>query len=250
LGTLCPEAFWVNKPTVAKSDLDKIRQLQVAREVGLTIPPTLFSNDPEEIRPFLDAQDGDVIFKAYKMRVWTHEKPGAIYVNYTIPLSHLDLQDTDAISAAPGIFQRRVERSCEVRVTVFGREAISARLDLGGDAIDWRRQSTCHLRVSPWQLPDVVRAHCLHYMDLCDLAFCCFDFIVTPAGDHVFLEANQMGQFLWVEEKVPELPMLDTMCAFLMSGDRDFERGERPRRLRFGDYLETSSLHRRPSAAA
>jgi hypothetical protein len=76
-------------------------------------------------------------------------------------------------------------------------------------------------------------------MRLGDPAFCCFDFTVTPGGDHVFLEANQMGQFLWVEEKVPELPMLDTMCAFLMSGDRVFERGSLARRLSFGDYLET-----------
>jgi hypothetical protein len=250
LGTLCPNAFWVNRPEVAKSDLDKIRQLRAARQVGLTIPPTLLSNDPEQIRSFFEAQGGDVVYKAYKLRAWTGEKPGAVYVNYTTPLSRGDLQDSYALSTAPGIFQKRVERLCEVRTTIFGREAISARLDLEGDQIDWRRQSSSELRLSPWQLPDDVETRCLAYMRRCNLAFCCFDFIVTPAGDHVFLEANQMGQFLWVEEQLPELPMLDTMCAFLISGDRDFERGERPRLLSFSDYLDTSLSERQPSAAA
>jgi hypothetical protein len=250
LGTLCPNAFWVNRPEVAKSDLDKIRQLRAARQVGLTIPPTLLSNDPEQIRSFWEAQGGDVVYKAYQLGVWTREKRGAVYVNYTTKLSRGDLQHDDALSTAPGIFQRRVERSCEVRVTIFGREAHSARVDLEGSQIDWRRQSPSDLRLSPWRLPEDVKTRCLAYMRLCNLAFCCFDFIVTPDGDHVFLEANQMGQFLWIEEKLPELPMLDTMCAFLMSGDRNFERAERPRRLSFGDYLKGAASEQRPSAAA
>lgn len=250
LGTLCPDAFWVNKPDVAKSELDKIRQLRAARQVGLTIPPTLLSNDPEQIRSFWEAQGGDVVYKPYEPGVWTHEKHGTVYVNYTTPLSRADLRHDDALSTAPGIFQRRVERSFEVRVTIFGREAHSARVDLEGDQIDWRRQSPSDLRLSPWRLPEEVKTRCLAYMRLCNLAFCCFDFIVTPSGDHVFLEANQMGQFLWVEEQLPELPMLDTMCAFLISGDPDFERGERPQRLSFRHYLEASSPARQASAAA
>lgn len=249
LGTLCPAAFWVNRPEIAKSELDKIGQLRAAREVGLTIPATLISNDPEEIRSFFEAQAGEVVYKAYKMRAWTREKRGAVYINYTTPLSHGDLQDDDALSTAPGIFQRRVERSCEVRITIFGRQALSVRLDLEGSLVDWRTQAPSDLRVSPWQLPKDVKARCLAYMARCNLAFCCFDFIVTPAGDHVFLEANQMGQFLWVEEKLPEMPMLDTMCAFLISGNPDFERGDRPRLLSFSDYLETSTPGQRPSAA-
>jgi hypothetical protein len=250
LDTLCPDAFWVNRPEVARSELDKIGQLRAARQVGLTIPPTLISNDPEQIRSFCEAQGGDVVYKPYKSGVWTRDKRGTVYVNYTSRLSLADLQHDDVLSTAPGIFQRRVERSCEVRVTVFGREAHCARVDLDEDQIDWRRQSPSDLRLSPWRLPEDVKSRCLAYMRRCRLAFCCFDFIVTPSGDHVFLEANQMGQFLWVEEQLPELPMLDTMCAFLISGDRDFERGERPRLLSFSDYLETSAPGRRPSAAA
>jgi glutathione synthase/RimK-type ligase-like ATP-grasp enzyme len=31
------------------------------------------------------------------------------------------------------------------------------------------------------------------------LNFGCFDFIVTPEGEYVFLECNPNGQWLWIE---------------------------------------------------
>jgi hypothetical protein len=34
--------------------------------------------------------------------------------------------------------------------------------------------------------------------ELLGLAFGCIDLIVTPEGEHIFLEVNEMGQFLWV----------------------------------------------------
>ncbi|MDP9794725.1 D-alanine-D-alanine ligase-like ATP-grasp enzyme [Catenuloplanes nepalensis] len=33
------------------------------------------------------------------------------------------------------------------------------------------------------------------------LRFAALDFIVTPDGDHVFLEANPNGQWAWIEDE-------------------------------------------------
>ena len=46
--------------------------------------------------------------------------------------------------------------------------------------------------------------------------------IVTPGGDYVFLEVNEMGAFLWIEEKVEDLGLLDAFCEFLLQGTVDF----------------------------
>jgi hypothetical protein len=54
------------------------------------------------------------------------------------------------------------------------------------------------------------------------LVFGCFDLIVTPKGEYVFLEVNEMGAFLWIEERLPELELLDAFCEFLIQGRRDF----------------------------
>jgi len=47
------------------------------------------------------------------------------------------------------------------------------------------------------------------------IVFGCFDLIVTPAGDYVFLELNEAGAFLWIEEQLPELHLADAFCEFL-----------------------------------
>ena len=52
--------------------------------------------------------------------------------------------------------------------------------------------------------------------------FGCIDFIVTPEGEYVFLEVNQMGQFLWVELANPEFPLLQAFAEFLVSQDPEF----------------------------
>lgn len=47
---------------------------------------------------------------------------------------------------------------------------------------------------------------------------------------------TDMGQFLWLEEKNPDIPMLDIMCRFLMSARADFEWSEDDDPVRFQNF--------------
>ena len=47
------------------------------------------------------------------------------------------------------------------------------------------------------------------------LNFGCFDFIVTPSGEYVFLECNPNGQWLWVELETG-LPISQAIAEFLI----------------------------------
>ncbi len=49
------------------------------------------------------------------------------------------------------------------------------------------------------------------------LVFGCFDFIVTPDNEYYFLEINEQGQFLWIEEVNPDIKMLDAFVNFLIN---------------------------------
>jgi hypothetical protein len=80
------------------------------------------------------------------------------------------------------------------------------------------------LSMTALELPEEVAARCREMMRRLGLVFGCFDFIVTPAGDYVFLEVNEMGQFLWLEESLPATPLLQTFCEFLVSQDPNFRR--------------------------
>ena len=58
------------------------------------------------------------------------------------------------------------------------------------------------------------------------IVFGCFDFIVTPDGEYFFLEINEQGQFLWVEDANPSIKMLDTFTEFLIEQSSNF-RGKK-----------------------
>ena len=55
-----------------------------------------------------------------------------------------------------------------------------------------------------------------------EIVFGCFDLIVTPNGDVIFLEVNPMGQFLWIEYLCPEIQLLELFCEFLLAQRFDF----------------------------
>lgn len=61
-------------------------------------------------------------------------------------------------------------------------------------------------------------------MDDLGIVFGCFDLIVTPGGDYVFLEVNEMGAFVWIEEQNPEIKLVDAFSEFLIQGELSSRR--------------------------
>jgi hypothetical protein len=57
---------------------------------------------------------------------------------------------------------------------------------------------------------------------------------VTPEGDYVFLEVNEMGQFLFIE-RCCGLPLLDAFSEFLLQGRADFQWSPDAVRVRYTD---------------
>ena len=60
--------------------------------------------------------------------------------------------------------------------------------------------------------------------------------IVTPEGEHVFLEVNQMGQFLFLE-RYAGVPLLDAFAEFLFQARPDFDWEEGKVKVRYADVL-------------
>jgi glutathione synthase/RimK-type ligase-like ATP-grasp enzyme len=247
LATACRGALWVNPPAATAFDTDKAGQLLLAGDVGFTIPATLASNSPERIRAFFVRQGGRIVYKSYRRQHWWEGdgKPVAL-TNYTAPVSERDLRNDRALAICPGLFQQRIDKAFELRVTIMGNSFFAARIDPpdeARDAIDWRPHRS-RIRLSPFSLTDEFKARCRAYMRRAGLVFGCFDFIVSKDGEWFFLEVNPMGQFLWKEELAPELPMLDAMCAFLASGDPDFAWRPSASPLTFADYRAWEAAER------
>lgn len=253
LSTAWPDALWVNPPAASAFDLNKPLQLRLAQATGFRIPATLFSNSPAEIRAFFDAHEGKIVYKSYRQERWSgEEEQGGTFVNHTAAVNREDLADTRMLARCPGIFQERLTPAYELRVTVMGDQFFCVRIDVSDDARhvpDWRGDGW-GMRLSVHPLSESLRALCRTYMARAGLVFGCFDFIVATSGHTYFLEVNPMGQFLWKELYLPELPLLDAMCAFLASGDPRFVHDAHGPRLAFSDYLDWRQVRGREAVTA
>lgn len=214
-----PAASWINSLNGSRNSRSKLLQLSLARTCGLTIPRTLVSNNPSDIRGFVTSsqQHGGVIAKSFYPVRW-HEE-GLTRMMYTAEVTPEQLPTDYLLRVLPAIYQEKISKSFEVRCTFFGRRGYHVKIVAEKDGKplqDWREGHYTGMDIQPYSLPPAVEEKCLKLMDRLGIKFGCFDFIVTPSGDHVFLEVNEAGQFLWVESACPELRLLSGFCNFVL----------------------------------
>jgi hypothetical protein len=220
---LAPDAFWVNPPLASVLASQKIFQHDVAVRIGLEAPATLFSNSPDEVRRFISSQGGAAVFKPLVSTPWRDDETQ--WNPYTTLLRHEDLVDDDILRQTPSIYQANVPKAFELRITVMGRQAFAAKIlsqETSTGKLDWRR-SYDELKMESCEVPGHVLDACRRLMAELSIVFGCFDFIVTPDGRYVFLEVNEMGQFIFIEHYT-DLPVLDAFCDFLIARDPAYER--------------------------
>jgi hypothetical protein len=230
---LDPNAFWVNPLEGAARAGSKPLQHEAARKVGLMMPETLFSNSVEEIRAFL-ARQGNVVYKPLSAGGWKNKN--SRFLPYTALVTEKTLVADNVLRQTPGIFQALVPKAYELRVTVIGKQVLAAKVlsqQTKKGRLDWRR-SYDELRIEPTSLPAEIARQSVALLDQLGLVFGCFDFVVTPGGEHIFLEVNEMGQFLFVE-RYCGLPLLDAFSEFLLQGRLDFDWSEDRVAVRYAD---------------
>lgn len=231
---------WINDPRGIHDNRMKLVQLEAAKRSGFKIPRTLVSTNAEEVRQFLQSLNGRAIFKPFNPHAWGKEGQSD-YVSYASLITLDDLADPDAVRAAPGIYQEYIEKSYELRILKLGKSYLSAGIRPNGvnkDLVDWR--GTGGYSVSPETLPEHL-TQCLDKI-ASDLNFQTgsADIIVSKNNEFVFLEINESGQFLFLEQLCPALPILDAFSEFLVSGEEDFIYEETASGLTFEEYLNSS----------
>lgn len=218
-----PDAFWVNSVESYQKANRKSVQLKVARDVGLNIPETIISNDPNHVRDFVSMQSEGAIFKSLTSHTWEHDDKKII--TRTVPIDSSQLTNLNAIKKSPGIFQAAIKKAYELRITYFGNHYIAAKINSQKDnrgKWDWRSIPISQLEVLEVELPNSVNEKCKALMKQLGIVFGCFDFIVTPDGEYFFIEVNEMGQFLWIENINSDIKILDVFCEFLISKDPNY----------------------------
>jgi hypothetical protein len=199
---------WLSDPYATERAQNKLLQLTVAREVGLAVPRTLVSSDPESICAFARSQGGSVIAKTLTGLLGTSLEAGRVRVE--------SLVDDEEMSLSATIYQEEVPGTDHLRVMVFGDDVHAARISSG--ALDWRLANDMH--VEPVAAEPMLAAQLRAVVERLGLRMGVFDLKVRPDGRVVFLEVNPQGQFLFVEG-MSDMPLGDAFAAFAA---RELER--------------------------
>jgi hypothetical protein len=213
-------SFWVNAPDAAWRAENKLLQLVAAREVGLAFPETVMGTNAGAVRRL--AQDGRVVFKAFRPHAWQEE--GGLSAATAI-LDNNHLPDAQVIEFCPGIYQRYVEKTADIRVTVAGNRLLAVRLlRHSGDAyVDWRIHVLDRdFFAEQISLPVALEQRIQALMASLGLVFGCLDFVVDADGEYQFLEINQAGQFLFLEDMIQDIGVMRMVASFLAAGARDY----------------------------
>lgn len=222
---LAPKAWWINPKHAANQANAKLLQLKVAVDCGLKIPTTLCSNDPQDIRYFVLRHESDgVIYKPLCSNFWFEEDHMKIV--YTSKLSFLELPANQSLQMTPGIFQKEIKKKYELRITCFGDYLVAAKINSQTHSqgkIDWRAIPEAELGIEPYVLPESLERQILSFMKKMGLVFGSLDFIVSEEHDYIFLEVNEQGQFLWIEDANQEIKMLDIFIQFLLKKNQEFK---------------------------
>lgn len=189
------EARWMNDPTRDDAASRKARQLSVATGLGLKVPRTLITSDPQRARRFVEESNGTgVVYKTFSC---TH----AIW-RETRLFRPEDMAYMEAVRIAPVIFQQFIPAESDLRITVVGDRLFAAaiRTVAGEGSIDFRR-SVGSAALSVEELPADL-ANKLHaLLKRLGLVYGAVDMRRTPDGEYYFFEVNTAGEFLFVEDR-------------------------------------------------
>ncbi len=218
------DGFWMSHPAAVRSALWKGEQLVRAAKFGFDVPASLITNRVDSARHFHAATDGGIIFKTLASpflgadMVEPEER-----VTAGIPTTRIDQANEsllDAVVELPCFFQHYIPKQYELRVTVIDDLVFAAKIHSQDDArtlVDFRDFSA-PIRYEAEELPTEIERRCRDYIRSYGLTYGAIDLIVTPDGRYVFLENNPAGQFLFVEQLVPEFKMLDAVADRLIAG--------------------------------
>jgi len=212
------DKFWVSKVPAIRQAESKIDQLRVVPKLGFNIPKTLISNSPEKARKFYDVCEGKIINKV--LRNGYVQIDGVGFNVYTNRITKKDIENFQAISMLPCVFQERIEKKYELRITVVGNRVFATEIHSQHNEKtkdDWRKYDLDNTPHKIHNLPKDIEKKCLSLLRYYDLSYGAIDMIVTPDDKYVFLEINPNGQWLWLEYLTGE-PMSKSIAKILADG--------------------------------
>lgn len=176
-------------------------QLELLSQMGLPIPETLFTTDPEEVTEFVENHDR-VIYKPVTRGGKPHE----------LTEEDLTRERLQQLETAPVQFQTFAPGE-DVRVFVLDGNVIGS-VQYVSDHFSFKLAASDDVRNEVVELPADVRASVAEATDEVGLTFAGVDIRLQSDGDFEVLELNEAPNFGAVE-RTTDLSIAETLAAYL-----------------------------------
>lgn len=200
---------WINPREADAAAHHKPLQWTVARQLGIPLPRTLVTTTAQAAREFVQhVAPAKVVFKAFLASIQEWRE--------TRIVEQEDLDRLDLVRYAPVIFQEYVP-GVDLRIMVIGDAIFAAEIDARNTSYPFdMRMVVGEGVVAAVTLPKPVQAQLLALMRRLNLMYGAIDMRRTDAGEHVFLEVNPAGQWLFVEQRTGQpiaKALADKLCS-------------------------------------
>jgi hypothetical protein len=176
--------------------LNKLIQLQVAAEVGLSVPDTLIRKSPSGLNRFV--QEGLWITKSIQENIFLTDME---HVHYDLKVNTIKRSEIPE-HFFPSLFQPAIPKCVEVRVFYLNGKCYPLAMLLHPEetsTVDYR-SIVGKLRYARCRLPQEIECRLDKFMKKLGLNIGGIDLILDASGTYYFLEVNPTGQLGWVSD--------------------------------------------------
>ncbi|MEM8611780.1 MAG: hypothetical protein AAGF93_07155 [Cyanobacteria bacterium P01_H01_bin.105] len=194
-------AHWVNSWEAYQFHQEKPLQLSIVKELGVTIPKTLVSNNPDHIRSFA-ASIPKLIFKS------VYQGAEAILLEP----AHLENNHLNQVLQITPVTLQEYVPGTNIRCYVIGQHVYAA--EIRSPYLDCRKDK--QVRLIPAILPEAIHILCLKIAQALFLEWTAIDWRLSPQGEFIFLKADPSPMFTYFEQATG-FPLSEKLIQLLMN---------------------------------
>lgn len=198
-----PHEKWMNHPAFNAMASHKMEQLTRAKQFGLNVPSTIVTQDKVELRQFWEANNSDIIVKPLASGYIERDDPTEDTLIFTNRVSRSDVDDLRALQNCPTLFQERICKTLDVRITIVDNDihpvGIRSSTYHERQKDDIRRNNMSGVSYCGVELPAETKQSLQDLVKSYGLRFAAIDMAIDTRGRWVFFEINSNGQWAWLD---------------------------------------------------
>jgi hypothetical protein len=178
--------------------LNKLEQLEIARDVSLKIPMSLIGNSKMQLESGKFKELPLFITKSIQENVLYQ---GSASIHYDLKVQELSVNEINDFFF-PSMFQEGIQKSIEIRTFYLDGSFYSIAMLLNASeqrVVDYRL-ATDSIRYAKYKLPETIETKVETFMKRIGLTCGSIDLIRSTNGEYYFLEVNPTGQIGWVSD--------------------------------------------------